>query len=293
MVYSFINEHKNIFAVRTMCRVLDVTLSGYYAWTRRPKSSRTEENSRIVTAIKEIHKESHGTYGSPRIAAALKQRGIKCSRPRVARLMREMSIQAKCAKKFKVTTDSNHKEPIALNFLGQDFSPDMPFEAWTSDITYLWTDGGWQYLTVIMELFNREIIGYSLSRSLSTETTVIPALEMAVMHRPPPEGVLFHSDRGVQYASKSFRKKLSEYRMIQSMSGKGNCYDNAATESFFKTLKSDWIYGKRIRNKGELQKSLFEYIHVFYNRKRIHSTLGYLSPAEHLRKYYQSRSLAS
>ena len=276
-----------------MCRVLEVTVSGYYAWTRRPKSSRTEENSRIMTAIKEIHKESHGTYGSPRIAAALKRRGIKCSRPRVTRLMQEMGIQAKCARKFKVTTDSNHNEPIALNYLDQDFSPDMPFEVWTSDITYLWTDSGWQYLTVLMELFNREIIGYSLSSSLSTETTVIPALEMAVLHRQPPAGVLFHSDRGVQYASKSFREKLSEYQMIQSMSGKGNCYDNAATESFFKTLKSDWIYGKRIRNKEELQKSLFEYIHVFYNRKRLHSTLRYRSPVEYLRNYYQSRSLAS
>ncbi|MWV55370.1 IS3 family transposase, partial [Chlorobium phaeovibrioides] len=266
LIYSFINEHKNVFAVRTMCRVLDVTFSGYYAWTRRPKSSRTEENARIMTAIKDIHKESHETYGSPRIALDLGKRGIKCSRPRVARLMREMGIRARCARKFKVTTDSNHKEPIAPNFLDQDFYPDMPFEVWTSDLTYLWTDSGWQYLTVVMELFNREIIGYSLSRSMSTETTVIPAFEMAVLHRQPPEGVLFHSDRGVQYASKSFRKKLSEYRMIQSMSGKGNCYDNAATESFFKTLKSEWIYGRRIRSKEELQKLLFEYIHVFYNR---------------------------
>ncbi|KAA6231738.1 DDE-type integrase/transposase/recombinase [Chlorobium phaeovibrioides] len=143
-------------------------------------------------------------YGSPRIALDLGKRGIKCSRPRVARLMREMGIRARCARKFKVTTDSNHKEPIAPNFLDQDFYPDMPFEVWTSDLTYLWTDSGWQYLTVVMELFNREIIGYSLSRSMSTETTVIPAFEMAVLHRQPPEGVLFHSDRGVQYASVLF-----------------------------------------------------------------------------------------
>jgi transposase InsO family protein len=168
----------------------------------------------------------------------------------------------------------------------------MPFEAWTSDITYLWTDSGWQYLTVIMELFNLEIIGYCISSSMSTEITVSPALEMALLHRQPPEGVLFHSDRGVQYASKSFRNELPEYRMIQSMSGNGNCYNNAATESFFKTLKSDWIYGKRIRNKNELQRLLFEYIQVFYNRKRRHSSLGYHSPLEYLRNYYQSRTLA-
>lgn len=252
-----------------------------------------QEKQTIVTAIKEIHKESHGTYGSPRITASLQKRGIKCSRPRVARLMRESDIRAKSARKFKVTTDSNHKEPIAPNILGQDFSPAMPFEAWTSDITYLWTDGGWQYFTVVMELFNREIIGYSLSRNLTTETTVIPALEMAVLQQQPPEGVIFHSDRGVQYASKQFRAKLSDYGMIQSMSGKGNCYDNAVTESFFKTMKSEWIYGKRFRNREELQKSLFEYVQVFYNRKRLHSSLGNLAPFEYLRNYYQPKALAS
>ena len=282
-----------MFAVRTMCRVLGVSVSGYYAWTQRPASNRSQEQLTIVTAIKEIHKESHGAYGSPRITATLKKRGIKCSRPRVARLMKESGVRATCARKFKVTTDSNHKEPIAPNILEQDFAPDIPFEAWTSDITYLWTDGGWQYLTVVMELFNREIIGYSLSRSLTAETTVIPALEMAVVQQQPPVGVIFHSDQGVQYASKLFRAKLAEHKMIQSMSGKGNCYDNAVTESFFKTMKSEWIYGKRFRNREELQKSLFEYIQVFYNRKRLHSYLGNLAPAEYLRNYYQPKALAS
>jgi putative transposase len=276
-----------------MCRVLGVSVSSYYAWTQRPESNRKQEKLKIMTAIKEIHKKSYETYGSPRIANALKKKGFQCSRPRTARLMRELGIRAKCARKFKVTTDSNHNEPIAQNLLGQEFSVEMPFEAWTSDITYIRTATGWQYLTVIMELFNREIIGYSLSNSLKTEMTVNPALDMAVRHRQPPSGVIFHSDRGVQYASKSFRKKLADYHMIQSMSGTGNCYDNAVTETFFKTLKTEWIYGRKFRNREELRQSLFEYIQIFYNRKRAHSALGYLAPAEYLRNYYQPKALAS
>jgi putative transposase len=200
---------------------------------------------------------------------------------------------AKCARKFKVTTDSNHDEPIEPNLLGQEFSVETPFDVWTSDITYIRTATGRQYLIVIMELFNREIIGYSLSNNLKTETTVNPALDMAVRHRQSPEGVIFHSDRGVQYASKSFRKKLADYHMIQSMSRKGNCYDNAVTETFFKTLKNEWIYGRKFRNQEDLRQSLFEYIQIFYNRKRTHSALVYLAPAEYLRNYSQSRALAS
>lgn len=292
-MYRFISDHKKLFAVRTMCRVLGVSVSSYYAWTQRPESNRKQEKRKIMTAIREIHKESRETYGSPRIANALQKRGIQCSRPRTARLMRELGIRAKCAKKFKVTTDSNHNEPIAPNLLGQEFTVETPFEVWTSDLTYIRTATGWQYLTVIMELFNREIIGYSLSNSLKTEMTVNPALDMAVRHRQPPAGVIFHSDRGVQYASKSFRKKLADYHMIQSMSGKGNCYDNAVTETFFKTLKTEWIYGRKFRNREELQQSLFDYIQIFYNRKRAHSALGYLAPAEYLRNYYQSKALAS
>lgn len=292
-MYSFISDYKNTFAVRTMCRVLGVSVSSYYALTQRPESNRKQENLKLMTAIKEIHKKSLETYGSPRIANALQKKGFQCSRPRTARLMRELGIRAKCARKFKVTTDSNHNEPIAQNLLGQEFSVEMPFEVWTSDITYIRTATGWQYLTVIMELFNREIIGYFLSNNLKTETTVNPALDMAVRHRQPPSGVIFHSDRGVQYASKSFRKKLADYQMIQSMSGTGNCYDNTVTETFFKTLKTEWIYGKKFRNQEELRQSLFEYIQIFYNRKRAHSTLGYLAPAEYLRNYYQSKALAS
>ena len=282
-----------MFAVRTQCRVLDVSVSSYCAWIQRSESSRKQENLKLMDEIKSIHEASHHTYGSPRIANALQKKGFRCSRPRTARLMRFMGIRARTARKFKVTTDSNHQEPIAPNLLGQEFRVDAPYEVWTSDITYLRTDSGWQYLTVIMELFNREIIGYSLSNRLTTETTVTPALDMAVLHRQPPGGVILHSDRGVQYASKGFRKKLKSHKMIQSMSGKGNCYDNAVTETFFKTLKTEWIYGKQLPNKQELRQSLFAYIEIFYNRKRTHSALGYLSPAEFLKLHYQPKVLAS
>lgn len=293
MKYQFIERHKNTFAVRTMCRVLRVSPSGYYGWTQRPESPRSKKTQELKDAIKAIHDEHYEVYGSPRIANELEKRGMQCSRPRVARLMRTMGLRAKAARKFKVTTDSNHSEPIAPNLLDQDFSVDTPFEVWTSDITYLRTASGWQYLTVILELFNREIIGYSLSSRLTTETTVNPALDMAALQRRPPRGVILHSDRGVQYASKPFRKKLERYGMIQSMSGKGNCYDNAVTETFFKTLKIEWVYSRRYQNQEDVRRSLFEYIELFYNRKRAHSALGYLSPAEFLRNYQQPEALAS
>lgn len=242
MKYRFIESHRNTFAVRTMCRVLRVSASGYYGWAQRPESQRSKKTQELKEAIKAIHDEYYEAYGSPRIADELRKRGLQCSRSRVARLMRSMGLRAKAARKFKVTTDSNHNEPIAPNLLGQEFSVDTPFEVWSSDITYLRTASGWQYLTVILELFNREIIGYSLSSQLTTETTVNAALDMAVFQRQPPRGVILHSDRGVQYASKSFREKLEKHGMIQSMSGKGNCYDNAVTETFFKTLKTEWTY---------------------------------------------------
>jgi putative transposase len=286
-------EHKHQYAVRTMCRVLDLSTSGYYAWAQQPQSRREQENLKLMDEIREIHESCHQTYGSPRIAKALQQKGLQCSRQRAARLMRRMGIRAKTARKFKVTTDSNHHEPIAPNLLKQKFTVEAPNKVWTSDITYVWTKRGWQYLTIILELFNREIIGYSLSNRLTAKSTVVAALDMAVKHRRPPEGIILHSDRGIQYASKSFRKRLKKYRMTQSMSGKGNCYDNAVTETVFKTLKTEWIYGTSYADEHELRLSVFEYIELFYNRKRMHSALGYLTPAEFMRRYHQQQPLAS
>lgn len=293
MKYRFIKEHKNVFAVRTMCRVLQVSVSGYYGWTQRRESKRNRENRKLMEEIKAIHQEHHETYGSPRITEVLRHKGYRCSRSRTARLMRFLGIRARTARKFKVTTDSNHHEPIAPNLLGQDFCVDVPNEVWSSDITYLRTDSGWHYLTVILDLFNREIIGYSLSNRLTADSTVMVALDMAFLHRQPPPGVILHSDRGVQYACKAFRKRLKKYQMVQSMSGKGNCYDNAVTETVFKTLKTEWMYGKRYRNQQELRQALFDYIEVFYNRKRLHSTLGYTTPAAFMQQYQQAISMAS
>jgi transposase InsO family protein len=287
-------EHKHLYAVRTMCRVLDLSTSGYYAWAQHPQGRREQENLKLMDEIREIHQSSHQTYGSPRIAKALQQNGLRCSRQRAARLMQRLGIRAKTARKFKVTTDSNHQEPIAPNLLEQNFTVEAPNKVWTSDITYVMTKRGWQYLTIILELFSREIIGYSLSNRLTAKSTVVAALDMAVKHRCPPEGVILKLDRGIQSASKSFRKRLKKYRMIQSMSGKGNCYDNAVIETVFKTLKIEWIYGTSYADEQALRLYVFEYIELFYNRKRLHSSLGYLPPAEFMRQYYQQpRAVAS
>jgi putative transposase len=207
--------------------------------------------------------------------------------------MRSMGIRSKVAKKFKVTTNSSHNEPIAHNLLDQVFEADFVNDAWTSDLTYVWTGSGWLYLTVIMDLYNREIIGHSFSKRMTAETTVNPALDMALMHRKPAPGVVIHSDRGIQYASKSFRERLEKHGLIQSMSGKGNCYDNAVTETFFKTLKTELVYTEHYRTREEARNSLFEYIEVFYNRKRKHSALGYKSPVEYLRYQQQPMVMAS
>ncbi len=276
-----------------MCRVLDVSVSGYYHWTQHPESNRSIETRKVKEAIKKIHTENREIYGSPRIAICLQEQGFQCSRPRTARLMRSIGIRSKVAKKFKVTTDSSHKEPIAQNYIDQVFEADFMNDAWTSDLTYVWTGSGWLYLTVIMDMYNREIIGHSFSSRMTAETTVNPALDMAVMHRRPGRGVIMHSDRGSQYASKTFRKKLDKYGLIQSMSGKGNCYDNAVTETFFKTLKTELVYDEHYSTREEARQSIFEYIEVFYNRQRKHSFLGYKSPVDFLLNKQQPVSMAS
>jgi transposase InsO family protein len=270
---------------------MGITASGYYAWRQCPESVRGKQNRELISVIGRIFGESHGTYGSPRVSESLKEEGYRCSRPRVARLMRVMGIRAKAARKYQATTYSGHDEPIAPNLLQQDFTTEHPNEIWTTDITYVPTEKGWQYLTVVLDVFNRQIVGRSTSKCLTAETTVAPAIDMAWQERKPQSGLIIHSDRGVQYASKIFRDKIKQYGMIQSMSGKmtryeSNCYDNAITESFFKTLKTEWVYTHRYQTHEEARSSLFEYIEVFYNRKRKHSTLGYQSPVDFERNYH-------
>ncbi len=262
-----------------MCHVLGLSISAYYAWKRNPGSNRARENLRLITHIKAVHKESRKTYGSPRIHAELCSRGIRCGKNRVARLMKQKGIQARHRRKFKATTDSNHRMPVHDNRLNRIFDVASPDMSWAADITYIWTREGWLYLAVILDLFSRKIIGWSMKERLEKQL-VINALLMALGHRKPNGVVLHHSDRGSQYASKEYQTLLTQAGMSCSMSRKANCWDNAVVESFFSTLKREWVQGKGYRTRSEARADIFYFIETWYNRKRRHSTLGYLSPAE-------------
>ena len=266
-----------------MLRVLEVSASGYYVWRNDPGSDRKKENLRLVTHIKAVHEESSKTYGSPRIHAELCSRGIRCGKNRVARLMRQGGIQARHKRKFKATTDSNHQLPVYENRLNRSFEVSSPNTSWAADITYIWTHEGWLYLAVILDLFSRKIIGWSMSAGMEKQL-VIGALLMALGQRKPGVGMLHHSDRGSQYASKEYQALLSDGRISCSMSRKGNCWDNAVLESFFSTLKREWVQGKKYRTRSEARADIFYFIETWYNRKRRHSTLGYLSPVEYERR---------
>ncbi len=263
-----------------MCRVLKVSPSGYYAWRGRQQSPRDRQSRKLLVAIKVLHKQSKQTYGSPRICRGLSKQGIQCSENRVARLMRVHGIRAKQAKRFKATTDSRHDLPVAENILDRQFEPEAPNQAWAADITYVWTGQGWLYLAVVMDLFSRRIVGFSMGRSLA-RALVIEALEMALGRRRVGQGLLHHSDRGSQYASGEFQRVLVGAGIICSMSRRGNCWDNAPVESFFSTLKCELVHHRRYRSRAEARLDIFEYIEVWYNRKRLHSSLGYRSPAEY------------
>ena len=280
MKYDFIKEHCSEFRVGKMCRVLGVAPSGYYHWLKREPSNREKQNCILLKEIRKIYKRKRRTYGSPRITDELRDKGYACSRPRVARIMRRAGIYAKIKKKFKVTTQSKHNYPVSPNLLKQYFKAYFPDTVWTSDITYIWTRQGWLYLTIIMDLFNREIVGWSMSNRLSASTTTVPALIHAYNRRKPGSGLVFHSDQGIQYACDNFRNYLKAYKMVQSMSRKGNCYDNAVTESFFHTLKTEHVYFEKYETRDEAKNSIFEYIEIFYNRERKHSALGYKTPVE-------------
>jgi putative transposase len=277
MKYWFMDQHRSSHGVQKMCRVLGVSRSGYYGWKRQPQSKRQKENEKILMEIKESHKNSHRAYGSPRISEDLQANGTKCGENRVARLMRIHGIVGKAKKKFKATTNSKHNLPVAENLLNQNFVVEKPNTVWVSDITYIATLEGWLYLVVILDLFSRQVVGWAMSDRL-TSGFVVKALYQAIGRRRPPSGCIFHSDRGVQYASADFRDVLKAYDFIQSMSRKGNCYDNAVSESFFHTLKTEHVYEYRYETRAMARQSIFEYIEMFYNRQRRHSALGYRSP---------------
>ena len=277
MKYWFIGQHSSTHGVQQMCRVIAASRSGYYRWKKQPQSNRQKENEKILVEIKESHKNSKRAYGSPRIVEDLKANGMKCGKNRVARLMKINGIAGKAKKKFKATTNSKHSLPVAENLLNQNFVAEKPNTVWLSDITYIPTLEGWLYLVVIIDVFSRQVVGWGLSDRL-TSGFVVKALYQAIGRRHPGSGCIFHSDRGIQYASADFRDVLKAYGFIQSMSRKGNCYDNAVSESFFHTLKTEHVYDYRYETRAEARQSIFEYIEMFYNRQRRHSALGYRSP---------------
>ena len=280
MRYAFIAAHAIEFSIVLMCRVLKVSRSGYYAWRGRPESKRDVENRGILENIKSVFKKSRKTYGSPRVHQQLVSEGETCSRGRVARLMSANGIRAKQRRKFVATTDSKHDLPVAENVLGRNFSVVEPNRVWTSDITYIPTAEGWLYLAGVLDLCSRTAVGWSMGDSLERQL-VMDALEMAYMRRQPGKGLIHHSDRGSQYASDDYRNLLKGYGMQMSMSRKGDCWDNAPMESFFGTLKKELVHHRRYRTREEARRDIFDYIEVFYNRKRLHSSLGYVSPAQY------------
>lgn len=275
-------DYQREFPVGKMCKVFKVSRSRFYEWCRFHTSNRDNENRMLLYEIMRIHEESKASYGSPRIADELNKRGFKASRPRVARLMRQSGIRSIHAKKFVVTTDSKHKYPVVENKLDRNFCAQEKAQVWVSDITYIKTAKGWLYLTVILDLFDRKVIGWSQSANLNAESTTIPTWKMAIKNRPPSNKLLFHSDRGVQYACKEFTQLLNSYKNVErSMSRKGNCWDNAVAESFFKTLKMELIYRNRYKSIEEASLSIFEWIETWYNKKRRHSALKNLTINEY------------
>jgi len=260
-----------------MCRVLSVSRSGYYSWRCRPESRRAVENRRLDVHIKAIYKKHKGRSGSPKITEELRDEGFSVSKNRVARRMQASGLRSIVRRKFKATTDSKHPHPIAANLLQRDFTVSSPNTVWVSDITYIATERGWQYLTVFLDLFSRMVVGWALSNSLSSDAVLI-ALHRAIRSRCPEVGLIIHSDRGVQYACHDFRKLLDNYGFIQSMSRKGDCWDNAVAESFFSIIKSELIHQERFKGHQDTLAAVFEYIEVYYNGKRKHSTLGYKTP---------------
>jgi transposase InsO family protein len=265
-----------------MCRVLAVSPGGYYDWRGRPQSSRAARHDALVVSIQAVHGEVKARYGSPRIHAELVARGNPCCVNTVARLMRREGIAAVTRRKFRVTTDSNHNRPVFENVLNRQFEPEAPDRAWTADITYVATGEGWLYLAAVEDLYSRKIVGWSMGRRVDSRL-VVDALEMALARRLPGEGLVAHSDRGSQYASEHYQGLLAGHGIVCSMSRRANCWDNAPMESFFASLKKELTRGEVFATREQARASIFEYIEVFFNRIRRHSSLGYMSPAEYER----------
>ena len=280
MIFDFIDAHHKEWPVTVMCDILQVSTAGYYAWRDRPVSAGQERRDRLSAEIRVIHDTVKGRYGSPRVHAELAARAAPCCVNTVAKLMRTQGIAAKTARKFRHTTDSNHDLPVAGNLLERAFDPATANTAWVSDFTFIPTREGWLYLAAVEDLFSRRVVGWAMSDRM-TSRLVVDALAMAVGFRLPKEGMLAHSDRSSQYASEHYRRLLAKHEIECSMSRRANCWDNAPMESFFASLKKELVHHEDYQTREEAKASIFEYIEVFYNRQRRHSSLGYKSPAEY------------
>ena len=278
MKFAFITEHLTDLPADTVCQVLEVSRSGYYAWRDRPASSQSRRRAELTAKIQAVHADHRKVYGSPRIFKALRAQGEQVSENTVAKVMRQEGLRGKVKRKFVPrTTDSAHAQPIAPNVLDRQFAATAPNRKWAGDITYIPTDEGWLYLAGMIDLHSRRIVGWSMADHMQMDL-VADALTMALSRRHPPAGLLHHSDRGVQYASDAYQSLLQDNQIEVSMSGKGDCWDNAVMESFWATLKTELVHHEHYATRQQARRSIFEYIEVFYNRKRLHSSLGYVSP---------------
>lgn len=284
MKFAWMDRQKKDYPVKLMCATLKASRSGYYAWLKRPPSAASKRREALAEQIRRVYKQSRGVYGSPRVHRELRDQGIACCENTVAKMMRQNQWKSKMHKAFKIkTTDSDHDSPIADNVLDRRFDQAAPNRVWAGDITYVPTDEGWLYLAVVLDLYSRRVIGWSMSDHLKA-SLAIDALSMAIDQRLVQDqgltGLVHHSDRGVQYASDAYRTVLASHGVTASMSRRGNCYDNAMVESFFGSLKTELVHHEQYETKEQAMQSIFEYIEVFYNRQRRHSSLGYVSPIQ-------------
>ncbi len=288
MKFAFILAEKAVYPILVLCEILGVSRSGFHAWLLRPDSPRQRSDAQLATQVAAVHKRSRGTYGSPRVHAELKAKGVRVGKKRIARLMRENGIEARRKRRFRKTTDSKHTNPIALNIVAREFEVPAPNRVWVTDVTAIWTLEGWLFLAVILDLYSRRVVGWSASVSNDT-MLALAALQMALAARRPPAGLVHHSDRGSPYASEDYRTALSRHGLVASMSRKGDCWDNAVAESFFATIKAELVEHEQYATHGAAMRSIGEYIDNFYNIERRHSFLDYLNPIEFELRSSQAR----
>jgi putative transposase len=287
MKFQFVAKYEGKYPISRICVLLDISRSGYYAWKNRKPNQREHVNQAMLDHIRRIHKMYRKAYGSPRVYLQLKSEGYSCNRKKVARLMRQDGLRGQRKYRRVITTNSNHSFPVAPNLLNRDFHAEKPNQKWVGDITYIPTAEGWLYLASVLDLFSRKIVGWEMSDQIDADL-VEKALRMALYRRQPDFGLLHHSDRGSQYASHQIRNILAANRVQVSMSRRGDCYDNAVMESFFGTLKNEWVHHQKYQTRSQARTDIFSYIEGFYNTVRLHSTLGYLSPNQFEAKYHQS-----